>query len=177
MPAFCFSMHMHFRVCHLNTFSDKVLSIKTKHYRHAERHNTYQIIMYPCLLLSVSGRLSGGVRTGVGVGGMGGWKWDKVGEASRKHKPGDTQWSCDPSRSGEATGKQEGNVSQQVDADCWMCCVGTAGVRDNVTNKLPGLKGGGRKRETPYLCFSRRAQIGQANNAQQSLMADNRGGQ
>ena len=53
-------------------------------------------------------------------------------------------------------------MSQQVDADCWMCCGGTAG-QDNVTSRLPGLKGGGmgwmdgwmeRGREGHRGCFS-----------------------
>lgn len=87
----------------------------------------------------------------VGEGGWGGHnrKRDKVGEAIRKHKPGDTQWSRDPCGSGEASRTQEGNVSQQVDTDCWMCCCGTA-ARDNVTRRLPGLKG--RETETEADC-------------------------
>lgn len=61
-----------------------------------------------------------------------------------------------------ASGKQEGNVSQQVDTNCWMCWCGTV-VQDNVTSRLPVYKDRGcssaslqkRKSETARNCRGR----------------------
>lgn len=41
---------------------------------------------------------------------------------------------------GEASGKQEGNVSQQVNTDGWVCSCGTA-VQDNVTSNIMWTQG------------------------------------
>lgn len=65
-------------------------------------------------------------------------------------------------------GKQEGNVSQLVDTNCWMCSSGTE-IQDNVTNSLPGLKGTGRPRPVSQWT----AQTWKDNNVQQFWWADN----
>lgn len=84
------------------------------------------------------------------VGGGGGYTTERgtrLGKPASNTSQGTHNEAVTP---GEASGKQEGNVSQQVNTGCSMCCCGTA-VQDNVTSRLCGLKGGETDTVAPFL--------------------------